>query len=243
MNAGVEGEFRARCDDISLRLRIVQVVNLMSLSLQVYDITVAAVRKRSVGVVNDIASHFLTMLSGRLPWVRVSLCTLLCAPSLLYAQAQTTTNPWSQRLWLFVGLGQGSIKESVAWTFGGSYSAGPLIFTLRQSGATELNREGISETAFLAGVRSGGARSFVSAQLGPSVAHRYHSCDCSSADSSEPTHGALAFDVAAQANWVVPGIGFDLFGDLFPSSHRYVGLAVMVQLGWFGSERPSAADR
>jgi hypothetical protein len=33
---------------------------------------------------------------------------------------------------------------------------------------------------------------------------------------------------------VVPGIGFDVFGDLLPSNHRYAAFAIMVQLGWFG---------
>ena len=181
-------------------------------------------------------------LRGSLP-LRFTVLLFIALSGPLHGQATSSASGWPQRGWLFLGLGRGSIKESAAWTLGGSYSAGPSIFTLRQSGATELTREGISETAFLAGVRSGGARSFVSAQLGPSAVHRYHSCDCSSTDWSEPTHGALAFDVAAQANWAIPGIGLDLFGDLYPSSQRYIGLAVIIQLGWFGSERPTDGDR
>ena len=40
--------------------------------------------------------------------------------------------------------------------------------------------------------------------------------------------------MTAQSNWFIPGIGFDVFGDVFPSSHRYAAVAVMLQLGWFG---------
>ncbi|HKN67786.1 MAG TPA: hypothetical protein VJW73_15995, partial [Gemmatimonadaceae bacterium] len=102
------------------------------------------------------------------------------------------------------------------------------------SGAEQIFGDGVRETAFLIGVRSTGTRSFVSAQLGPSTVHRFHTCDCSGNDWTGPTRGGLAFDVAVQGNWTIPGIGFDAFGDLSPSSHRYAALAVMVQLGWFG---------
>jgi len=164
---------------------------------------------------------------------RSTLLLLVAVSSRLQGQA-TNTSRWPQQGWLFVGLGRGSIENSVAGTYGGSYSPGPLIFTLRNSGAEQIFSDGIEETTFLIGVRSPGARSFISAQLGPSAVHRCHTCDCSGNDWTAPTHGGLAFDVALQGNWVIPGIGFDVFGDALPSSHHYVALAVMLQLGWFG---------
>ena len=166
--------------------------------------------------------------------LRLTLVLLIGASLRLPGQTADSTNGWPQRGWAFLGLGEGSIESAVAGTYGASYSPGPLIFTVRNSGAEQLFGDGIEETAFLIGVRSSGVRSFVSAQLGASAIHRFHTCDCSSNDRSGPTHSGLAFDVAAQANWVVPGIGLDVFGDLLPSSHRYAALAVMVQLGWFG---------
>ena len=42
---------------------------------------------------------------------------------------------------------------------------------------------------------------------------------------------------------MIAGIGFDVFGNLLPSSHRYAAFAVMVELGWFGRERRDAGDR
>ena len=165
---------------------------------------------------------------------RLALLLLVIMSSRLHGQATTKANPWPQRGWLFVGLGRGSIKESLAGTLGGSYSTGPLMFTVRRSGAEQLFGDGVDETAFLMGVRSGGTRSFVSAQLGGSSVHRFHTCDCSGNNSTGAAHFGFAFDVAAQANAVVPGIGLDLFGDLSPPSHRYIAFAVMVQLGWFG---------
>src|SRR4051812_40585750 len=119
------------------------------------------------------------MLLRRFLPLRLALLLLPCLSSRLHSQATTDANRWPQRGWLFLGIGQGSIKESVAGTFGGSYSAGPLMFTVRQSGAEQLFGDGIDETAFLMGVRSGGTRSFVSAQLGGSAIHRFHTCDCS----------------------------------------------------------------
>ena len=166
--------------------------------------------------------------------IRLALLLLLVLPGPLHAQATAGRNRWPQRGWVFLSLGQGSIKSSFAGAYGGTYSPGPLVFTLRNSGAAQFFGDGIEETAFLMGVRSAGARGFVSAQLGPSAIHRYHTCDCSGNDWTAPTHGGLAFDVAVQGNWTIPGIGFDVFGDLFPSSHRYAGMAVTLQLGWFG---------
>jgi len=65
-------------------------------------------------------------------------------------------------------------------------------------------------------------------------AYRSHTCDCSGADWTRPSRGAIAFDFAAQSNWFIPGIGFDVFGAAFPSNHSYGAVAVMPQLGWFG---------
>src|SRR5689334_5466709 len=169
----------------------------------------------------------------RLSLLRLVLL-LLVLSSGLQAQATTSSNQWPQRGWVFLSVGLGSIENSLAGAFGGSYSPGPLIFTLRGSGAAEFSGDGIQEGAFLIGARSSGARDFVSAQLGPSAIHRYHSCDCSGNNWTGPIHGGLAFDVAVQGNWGIPGIGFDFFGDLLPSTHRYAALAVMLQLGWFG---------
>ena len=162
--------------------------------------------------------------------VRFALALVLCLSGRLYGQ----TGGWPQRAWIFLAIGRGSIENSIAGSYGGSYSPGPLIFTLRNSGAEQIIGDGVEETAFLVGVRSTGPRGFVSAQLGPSAVHRFHTCDCSGNDRTGPKHTGLAFDVAVQGNWVIPGIGFDAFGDLAPSSHRYAALAVMVQLGWFG---------
>lgn len=175
--------------------------------------------------------------------LRLALSLLLVFSGQVHAQGATKPDPWPQRGWLYLGLGRGSIKESLAGTIGGSYSAGPLMLTLRRSEARQWYGDGIDETAFLIGARSAGPRGFVSAQLGPSAVHRFHTCDCSGNDWTGPTHGAIAFDAAVQANWIIPGIGFDLFGDLLPSSHRYAALAVMVQLGWFGHGQQDAGDR
>ena len=150
---------------------------------------------------------------------RITLLLLIAVSSRLYGQATTSTNRWPQRGWLFVGLGRGSIANSGAWTYGGSYAPGPLIFTVRNGGAEQLFGDGIGETAFLMGVRSTAGRSFVSAQLGASAIHRYHTCDCSNNDRTGPTHSGLAFDVALQGNWTIAGIGLDVFGDALPSSH------------------------
>lgn len=166
--------------------------------------------------------------------VRVALALFLFSSGRLYGQTAATTDGWPQRGWLFLAVGKGSIENSIADSYGGSYSPGRLMFTLRNSGAEQIFGDGVEETAFLIGVRSTGPRSFVSAQLGPSAVHRFHTCDCSSSDRTGPKRTGLAFDVAVQGNWVIPGIGFDVFGDLFPSSQRYAALAVMVQLGWFG---------
>ena len=166
--------------------------------------------------------------------LRVALTLLLCVSGRLHGQTPATTDAWPQRGWLFLALGKGSIENSIAGSYGGSYAPGPLIFTLRNSGAEQIFGDGVEETAFLIGVRSTGPRSFVSAQLGPSAVDRFHTCDCSGNDWTGPKHTGLAFDVAVQGNWVIPGIGFDMFGNLFPSSHRYAAVAVMVQLGWFG---------
>ena len=166
--------------------------------------------------------------------LRFTLLLLLAVSSRLSGQAATNGNAWPQRAWLFAGLGTGTVKGSLAGTIGGSYSPGPLIFTVRRSEAAQWFGDAIDDAAFLVGVRSAGHRNFVSAQLGLAAVHRSHTCDCSGNDWTGPTHGGLAFDVAVQGNWVIPGVGFDVFGDLFPSSHRYAGVAVMVQLGWFG---------
>ena len=175
-----------------------------------------------------------TMLRRRNLPLRFTLLLLVAVSSRLQGQATTTTNRWPQRAWLFAGLGTGSIKGSLAGTIGGSYSPGALIFTVRRSEAAQWFGDGIDDAAFLVGIRSRGARNFVSAQLGPAAAHRSHTCDCSAADWTGPTRGAIAFDLAAQSNWLIPGIGFDVFGEAFPSSHRYAAVAVMLQLGWFG---------
>jgi len=175
--------------------------------------------------------------------LRLALLLLLSLSGRLRGQATDNTPPWDQRGWLFVGVGGGSIKESLAVTGGGSYSAGPLMLTLRRGEARQWYGDGIDGTAFLIGARSTGTRGFVSAQLGPSAVHRFHTCDCSGNDWTGPTHGALAFDVAIQGNWMIAGIGFDAFGNLLPSSHRYAAFAVMVELGWFGRDHPDASAR
>jgi len=38
-----------------------------------------------------------------------------------------------------------------------------------------------------------------------------------------------------QGTWTIAGIGFDAFGDLVPSRHRYVAFAVIIQLGRLGN--------
>ena len=109
-----------------------------------------------------------------LPPVRLTLSLLLVLVGRLHAQDATKATQWLQRGWLFLGLGRGSIKESLAATIGGSYSAGPFMLTLRRSEARQWYGDGIDGTAFLIGARSTGARGFASAQLGPSAVHRFH---------------------------------------------------------------------
>jgi hypothetical protein len=164
----------------------------------------------------------------------ITLLVTLVSSAQAGAQLQTG-NSWPQRLWVFAGLGRGSIEGSLATTFGASYSPGPLIFTLRRSGASQWFGDGIDEAAFLAGVRTSGSRAFAAAQLGTSGIHRYHTCDgpCGAAWTG-PSRSAIAFDLSAQANYIVPGIGVDIFGAVYPTSHRYTGVAVILQLGWFG---------
>lgn len=149
-----------------------------------------------------------------------------------------TSASWPQRVWLFAGLGAASIPtSSLAAVAGVSYSPGPLIVSVRRSGAAQLFGDGIDEHgAVLARIRSRGKRAFVSAQLGPSQLHRYHTCDgpCGS-QWTGPTSSALAFDPSATANYVIAGAGLDIFGTLVPSSVLFYAAAVIIQLGWFGN--------
>lgn len=150
------------------------------------------------------------------------------------AQTSDSTNSWPQRVWAFAGVGRGSIERSLAGTIGVSYAPGPLLFTFRRSGAAQWFGDSIGESAFLVGLRTHGSRAFVSGQLGVSLVNRSHTCDCSGGDWTGPTRSALAFDLAAQTNYVVAGIGVDAFGAVSPSGYRYAGVALIVQLGWFG---------
>ena len=167
--------------------------------------------------------------------IRLLVLVLLALPASMRAQKPDSTDAWPQRAWLFFGLGPGSLRGSLAASYGGSYSPGPLIFTIRHSGADQIWFGGrIEETAFLAGYRSHGKRAFWSAQLGESAIHRAHTCDCSGGDWTGPTKSAVAFELAAQANYAVAGVGVDVFGTLQPPSRRYAGVALVVQFGWFG---------
>ena len=166
----------------------------------------------------------------------LALLVFFVLPKQLVAQTPSADNAWPQRAWAFAGLGRGSIQSrAIAGTVGGSYAPGPLVFTIRRSGAGQFPfGDAIGETALLIGVRSPGKRAFLSAQVGVSAIHRSHTCDCSGGDWTGPTQSATAFDISAQANQIVAGIGLDVFGTLGSPGRRYAAMAVIIQLGWFG---------
>lgn len=174
-------------------------------------------------------------------FLRVAACGFLCvvAPGVLVAQASDTA--WPQRAWFSTGLGAGTWpRGSLAGIAEAWYSAGPVVAGARIAGAGQINFDGAgeqrSDQALLVGLRTPRKRGFLLGAVGVAKAS-------SSSDLCVPNPCALvspfhttqaAYTVEAHANIVFVGVGATMFGVFGPAYARYNGLALTLDLGWFG---------
>ena len=144
-----------------------------------------------------------------------------------------------QNGWVSLALGTGSNASTLGSVLGldasAWYSVGPLVAGIRTSTASTLFGEGVDDVAGLLGLRTAGPRAFLHGAVGLASVHSYRTCDgpCS-AQRSDPTVGALAYSLQALANYHILGVGAEIFGAAGPGRASFRGMALSLQLGWFG---------
>ena len=144
--------------------------------------------------------------------------------------------------WMSAGFGPGEMPSNtngvIALQLRGSASAGPWLASCRFTdiGPFLASGNGISDLAFLAGVRSSGHRLFASGELGYSLTSPYYSTSMEAGGRpiTQGNQGALAFDAALHAATPLAGLALTLSGATGPARSTYTMMSLSVELGWFG---------
>ena len=91
----------------------------------------------------------------------------------------------------------------------------------------------MDDRALLVGGRSSGSHGFVLAAIGIGRA-RYTYLHSDTAPSREPPQTGVAFEVKGQGGSSFAQAGVSMLGVIGPERARYVGLALSLNVGWFG---------
>jgi hypothetical protein len=170
----------------------------------------------------------------------LSLALILSLPSFARAQrpeAPASTASPEVRAWISGGAGSGTYAYGSGTGFrlsaGGSY--GQTLLMYRGSTAMEsLDGYGDStEWSILVGRRTAGSRFYGSAAVGLSRVHWTNGCPTISVCEDGAGTG-IAYDFGVHPNARVVGLGVNLYGVLGSTKARMTGVALSLELGWFG---------